>query len=554
MKIGKEFKFALCVLLCGIFLHLFTYDEEKVGLSGLERMLRLDSQLNEAIAAHCHSLIPTENQPAERFFIEKFSPRLGEPATKRCQVKLDTKSQHRFFLRSHWVTSVTLVADDGPFFQKTYHGNSPKPLCLLPFAIFLFALIFDLRILKFTWLVVSYLFLLAGGNVIQMTELVWKSVAITVTSDPSFIGFSLVILWLAINKSAPNLRPVTRIENNVWEQVGNRLSSLVIGLWNPGFYTVLGRFLFPFRAEVSKLLLFLNSQVLVACLSLYLLSFEFTTIGELASKNILIPRYFSFTILLFFAMNAWGTRSRRQVVLWHFPHFWRALLFVVGAEILAYTTPYLHGLSTLTRAGLALVASELVWPSKLSSLQFAKNFLPWFSILLVAFCLPVIAYQAGLTDLLGVLCDPKVHPNSFVLFTFIAGTVAAFFTGSFSMTLFALYGLLTAADHSPLVRAALLDGILAGSLLSPFSIYNLLPSVQFGLDLRELIACRFQQLAYPLLIGSAIFAVSMIQSVSILRPLTFVFLFMLAVAFQLKKSQWIISQSRFWLNARNDPS
>ena len=90
----------------------------------------------------------------------------------------------------------------------------------------------------------------------------------------------------------------------------------------------------------------------------------------------------------------------------------------------------------------------------------------------------------------------------------------------------------------PLVRAALLDGILAGILLSPFSLVNLIPAAQFRIGMGALIAERFRQLAFPLEIGVTIYAIGAINSVGILRPATFVFLCLVAVAYQLRKGAW----------------
>jgi hypothetical protein len=131
-----------------------------------------------------------------------------------------------------------------------------------------------------------------------------------------------------------------------------------------------------------------------------------------------------------------------------------------------------------------------------------------------------------------------VHPTALVIFTFIAGLVLGFLTGNFSVTFFALFPVLLKPHGNELVKAALLDGILAGTLFSPFSLFNLLPAAQFGTSLQELTTFRFQQLAYPLGIAGAIYAISTINSVAILRPVTFVFLCLVALAFQLKKSKW----------------
>ena len=105
--------------------------------------------------------------------------------------------------------------------------------------------------------------------------------------------------------------------------------------------------------------------------------------------------------------------------------------------------------------------------------------------------------------------------------------------------LFAMYGFFIRSFDQPLVKAALIDGILAGSMLSPFSLFNLFPAAQFGLDLQDLVRFRIKQLAIPLTISTIIYAVCAINSVAILQPVTFIVLCLLALATRLKRNAWV---------------
>ena len=58
-------------------------------------------------------------------------------------------------------------------------------------------------------------------------------------------------------------------------------------------------------------------------------------------------------------------------------------------------------------------------------------------------------------------------------------------------------------------------------------------------------------MAYPMIIGATIYAVSAINSVAILQPVTFIFMCLLAVTFQLRKSEWHLG--KFSLTLHNGP-
>jgi hypothetical protein len=222
-------------------------------------------------------------------------------------------------------------------------------------------------------------------------------------------------------------------------------------------------------------------------------------------------------------------------------------------EIAASQWPPLKALPTVTRFGAALFFSELVWPVRVNWKQAGSAWLPWAGMILLASFATSLAIQSGATDMMLVIAEPRIHPVGLVFFTFLAGIAMGFITGNFSSAFFAIFTLMLKSTSQPLVHAALLDGVFAGILLSPFSLYNLVPSVQFRLSHQDLLRFRFKQLMYPLGIGSLIYAVSAVNSVAILRPATFVFLCLAALAFQLRKSYWQIGQHTFSLETGRAP-
>ncbi len=555
MTIKREFKFLLSVLACGILLHLYTYDEQRVALFRLQPQLQLDSTFDALIKKNCPSLIAKNQRPAENFIAEKFSP--STKATEsRCLVSVETSHSQRFHLRSHWLFLVQILGVDGSVVtQQTISAEFPRPLCLLPFVALLFALIFGIKVWQLRWLLGSYLGLLAGGNLIQGLDLLTKSFVTTLTSDPTFWGMALILLWAAIQRCATSRYVPARIETGKGQGSLNRVSTMLVGLWNPAVYTALGRTLYPFRAQASRLLIFFNAQVLVATLSLYLLGVDFQA-RKFWENSLSLPRYFAFIIFFFYLLYAWKGRTTKQVLLWKIPRIGQGLLLIAlmetAARLFPEAFPLLGHFNTLTRVGISLILSELLPPRPIDWRSVPRQFTPGLIAVLVSASIPALSAQSGLTDLVLALFDPRLHPSTFILFSFLAAVAVGFVTGSFSVSFFAFFNVLINHSEQPILKAALMDGVLVGSLLSPFSLYNLIPATEFGYDLKDLLHARFRQLGMPLAMAILIYAATL-PAVTMLRPLMFVFLCLVAFALDLRRNHWIISGSRFWLTPRSDP-
>lgn len=539
MKLGREIGFLLSLVAGGLLLHLVAYDESKVALHRMDIPLRQDRGFADEISTKCRVLFPRQEGRVEKFFLERLSPSVAAVGTEPCLMTVAHQMDNRFSLRTQWNFLVHVRAEDtGRITSRNYLVEFPRPLVLLPLVAFLLALVFEVKFWGLGWTLVTFLFLLGGANAIHGLNLSLRSTGLAITTEPTFPGLLLILLWLALYRNKRGQRPIARGNPSPYQSLLNRLLTLTVGLWNPAVYSLGGRVLFPFRGVVSRLIPFLDAQFFVLCLSLYLLSVDIKYLKDIFDKSLFLPRYFSFATLLFFGISYWPTRSRRQVILWQLPRFWASIGAVAAVELVALRVPAIKELPTLVRVGTALCLSELAWPVRISFLAAAREFLPWAGTLLVTTFITVMSQESGVKDLVMVLLEPRMHPSVIVLFTFLSGLGLGFVTGSFSMSFFALFTTMIRAQEEPLLRAALLDGILAGSLLSPFSLYNLMCVALFDLKLQQLLGYRFRQLAFPLVIGGAIFAVSSINSVAILQPVTFIFMCLLVLSVQLRKSSW----------------
>ncbi len=540
MNYGREIGFLTSVIATAFILLLIPVDASRVALLRLDHALNFEPYLRDDIARHCRALAGRPGNAEEKFFTDKFPLSQKEGNAPPCTVSVASSSFHRFFLRSYWDYVIRVQPENAPpFFEKNYHVQFPRPLCLLPVALFLLALVFGFRSWGMGCMLVSYVFLLAGANLIRATELIIQSSVQIVTSEQTFPGLCLMLLWLAAFLSRKEEEPLKPRPIPPYEKVVSRAGSAVIGFWNPAVYTLLGRLAIPLRGTVSRLTPFLDAQLLVACLSLYLFSPETRKLPLILEESLSLPRYFSFSIILFVALTYFTRRKRPDAEVSPISRLWIAAAFIITGELLAWRFKAFVEIPTLVRVGAELLCSELIRVSRIDYRRAARVFLPWAGALFVSSFGAVLSQRAGITDLALAMSMPQVHPTLFILFTFLSGLTLGFLTGSFGTSFFVLVLTIHSHDFAQ-SRAALLDGILAGTLLSPFSLFNLLPSAQFEIPIQKLVAFRWRQLAVPFLIGSIIYSISAINSVAILQPVTFVFLCLLALTIQLKKRTWTI--------------
>ncbi|MBI4405295.1 MAG: hypothetical protein HY537_14120 [Deltaproteobacteria bacterium] len=547
MKTGNFFAFLISGVFCAFILVLLPYDEAKVAGFRLQRLLQQQNGV-EKIPSPCQ--LSQQADSHALLFMQRFGPKASasDPAV-RCNLELHSAHQQRFSLKSTWVYVYRLFEIDSKktLLERTITLNVPRPPCLLPFALFLLSVLFDVSLWGLGCTVASFFFLLGGANLIQASQLFVASSQFVLFSDGTFLGMALVLLWLSIQKlRSPGPQPMMTHARH--EGTVHRATTAVIGLWNPLFFTALGSILFPFRKNLALLGNFLNAQAAFTCLSLYLLVLNFGSLQESLLSTLLLPRYFSFAILLS-CLGGWFFEARSpQVNLWKMPQFRRGVYFVAIGLSAGRFLPVLAKINTFTLVGLSLTLSELSTIRRFHLtrpvlLKWARTLYSPCAILFISAISSAAAQQSGLVELSLSLWDPAIHPSAPALFTFLSGMGLGFLGGGFANSYYALFSFVP--FHTPLIDACVLEGIVAGVLLSPISLYNCLPATQFQVPLLELYAKRVKQLWAPLLVGLIIFSAAAINSVSILRPVIFIFSGLVGLAFILQKKSWQLRKAPF---------
>jgi hypothetical protein len=313
------------------------------------------------------------------------------------------------------------------------------------------------------------------------------------------------------------------------------------GLWNPVALTIALRTVFPFQHVASRLKLLLDGQVLLFALSLYLLSTTTDRWDDLRT-SVVLPRYFTFALLLFTLLNWERLKARPLPAIWKLPFARRSLCAQLG---------WLNGWPTLVRIAIWLNLSVLVTPTAIRWKETLRHATPAIAWIYCISILAVMAQLQGLPELLTSLANPQFHPIAAAFFTFLSGILLGVFTGHFGVAFFPLATTLVGTFDTPLIRAALLDGALLGCLLSPLSMLNQATIVLFHFAPADLFRARWNQMKVPFAVGILIYMVSAFNSVAILRPVTFVFLCLVAVAIRLRQVNWKFGPNMFDLPAKH---
>jgi hypothetical protein len=526
----------------------FPVNQNQVVLLRLDRILRTEGTFLNALHDNCQTLHATQDLRLERAFVQQYSRTLNDAAPTACQLTLVESHYERFGLRSYWDIGLRLSTKEGQKIEQSHFDvDFPLPLTFFPVVLFFLGTLLGASFWSLSGMLACYLFLLAGGNFILFTQRAVHTANTLLLTDVTLMGFVVLLFWSTLFRARRPEEHPEKTPRYPVEKFFNRILILLAGIWNPIFYTLMGRVLYPQRNNNPTQLPFLHIQLLVACLSLYVLNIDIN--NPLAAKaslwaSMTLPRYFTYTALIFLVLVLNQTRVKAPQILWHLPHFWKSLVAVIAVEAASFYLHFLAGYPHLVRVGVGLLLGELFSRHKIPVRALYQQFLPGAALLFLASFVSAMSIDIGVIDLAVALWDPKSHPTGYVLFTFFAGIGIGFLTGSFSATFLALFTLMLTAYDIPLVRAALLDGVLAGSLISPFSLYNLVPALQFGIAPHKILRYRMQQLALPIGIGTIIYTVSAVNSVAILRPVTFIFLCLVAFAVYLRKGNWHLSNLR----------
>lgn len=535
MKYRFNFGFFVSAVACAVILNSVTVGDLKFALHELAPLLQSDIRFRDQVAEKCGTLSAPGGTVTDKFVQERFPIPSATATPVECTLLTQTSSITRLQLRSFWDFHIQVRDPSGtPVAERHFGVDFPTPLVLLPLVLFLLALIFEFKRWGIRWTAATFLFLSCGANVIQVLRSLVEGTRTVFTGEQSWVGMFLVLFWVALCRGRQMQRlPATVSPEGRWL---NRGIVGALGLWNPAALTLGARLLLPYRGTIARVAPFFSFQVLIVALSVYLLTLGTDGVRAFFSHSLWMPRYFTFGTLLFLFLQY--EKPKYEPLVWHLPGIWRTLVLIGAIELWALYSPIWDGTSNLTRIGVGLVLGQLVWPTNLVWKRIGRDMGRWSSALFLGAFLTVLSTQQGVADMMLLALDPHMHPTGMVFFTFVAGLAMGFVTGGFAVAFFGLFMAMMKAATVPLVQAALLDGVLAGILLSPFSVLNLLPASQFGLSASSVVAHRFKQLAFPLAIGLLIYAVSAITSVAILRPATFIFVCLIAVVIHLKQASW----------------
>jgi hypothetical protein len=535
MKYRFNFGFFVSAVACAVILNSVSVGDLKFALHQLSPLLQSDIRFRDQVAEKCSTLAAPGGTVTDKYIQERFPIPSNTTAPVECTLLTHSSHATRLRLRSFWDFHIQVREPSGtPVAERHFAVDFPTALVLLPLVLFLLALIFEFKRWGIRWTAATFLFLACGANLIQVLHSLINGTRTVFTGEQSWVGMFLVLFWVALCRGRQTAQmPSTVSPEGRWL---NRGILGALGLWNPTALTLGARLLLPYRGTLARVAPFFSLQVLAVALSVYLLTLGTDGVRAFFSHSLWMPRYFTFGTLLFLFLQY--EKPKHEPLLWHLPGIWRTLALVGAIELWALYSPFWDGTSNLTRIGVGLVLGQLVWPRNLAWKRIGRDLSRWSGALFLGAFLTVLSTQQGVADLVLLALDPHKHPTGMVFFTFVAGISMGFVTGGFAVAFFSLFLAMMKATNVPLVQAALLDGVLAGILLSPFSVLNLLPAAQFGLSASSVVAHRFKQLAFPLAIGLLIYAVSAITSVAILRPATFIFLCLVAVVVHLKQASW----------------
>jgi hypothetical protein len=538
-KFGLLLGFGVSAIAITVVLTLVSFDDRKTALLRLDESLSTDSHFKETIGQNCHSLVGRQTSTDEKFILNRFAPPPGAEATQNCFVSIQAASRSRFGLEGHWNFGIELETDQGRrLFHQNYTIQFPRPRTLLPVALLFLAVVFEIPFWGWFSSFAVFLLLISGANPLHLSTLVQKTLPVTLQTEGTLAGLLLLCGWVAI---ASNRHPKVRVLNpTILRNVnqGKSILGLLLGLWNPIAFTLCAPLTLVFRGASHRLSFFFDAQILITALSLYLLSFDYRELAANLGENLMLPRYLTLALFLFLLLPHKSTLkpSNRLPIA---PHsLLRAMICILLLEAASQLQLLPFQSPTLTRMAAGLFLSEILWPYGVHWKRAYRSAFLWTGTTLLVFWLGILLVDIGMPQMVFGLIDPRMHPTAMVFFTFTGSLVLATLTGSFTASYFPILMLLANHHGEPLVRAALIEGILAGMFLSPFSLLNLLPAVQFRLNMKELLSLRLQQLGFPLLISTTIYALSAMSSIAILRPVTFIFLCLLGLFIQLKKQQW----------------
>jgi hypothetical protein len=396
--------------------------------------------------------------------------------------------------------------------------------------LFFLSLLFKIR-LSLMFLMGLYGLFLFGMNTTQFSKSILKASWLTLTQDPYFIGVTLLALWAAIKLSLKQEKLQT-------PQTHTKLKKgfvSILGMWSPIFYSFAQSIFYKVRTQGAHLIY--NTQAILFALSIYLIFFDVKKISIFLNQSLWLPRYFTFALLLFFFAR-YGFRTPHSSNMGIDRTFIISFMIIFASEVLFVFFPELRIMNSFARMALILLVTEILFNYKKITPTWIKTFIPCTLSIFGLFLFYNISTESGVLELAFTLWDPRVHPSVLTLYTFICGTIIGYLTGNVSITYFLLYTSLVKIHGIPTAKAALVDGVILGNLISPFSLLNVIPAFFNKKSIQEIISTRLRLVYFPLIISAITYALCSWQAVSILQPVSFIFLCLVLVAYMMKKNNW----------------
>ncbi len=534
------FKWLLAILFAGVLLLMIPFSQRELATQRLEQEIGRSVEIQKNIISVCRELIPNENTPLERWFINKIftGPQTANTANLTSCV-LRAKSTHslRFYILAQWSLGfeVFKISSGASVLKQTFSTEFPLPLSFLPLLTFLIILPFGLSAKSSIVLLLFHFLFLSGINLIQFLKILPKTTINIVTTDRLFMGLLLLSFWLALRSLTE--RQQARTPSNPIESLVNSFISNGLGIWNPLFYTLLGPMIFSLGHKLKNLTVFFNAQLLILTLSLYIFGLDLSNIYSVFT-TFLTPRYFSFAIIFYFFTTLIPSFPSHQPLIWEFKYFWRYFSTIFILEVAGFFIPDFRSIPTLTRIGLAFLLVEFTRFKLDSWIAIFQRWKGPLLALIISCFTATLSSDLGILDLIISICDPRKHPTAVLPFNLLSGFLLSFVTGGLASPFFILVSQMIQTYPNPLIRAALFDGVLAGLMLSPFSLFNLYPAFQHKIPIQQIIQLRARQLFIPLIMGIVVYFVGTVTTLGILPPVCFVFCCLTVITFKLKKSHW----------------
>ncbi|MBI1862412.1 MAG: hypothetical protein HYR96_15980 [Deltaproteobacteria bacterium] len=520
LKKARFAVFALCSIFAVVYLLRSGLDEERVALSRWTQLLSTDREFIENVESQCSMISGVDQTDGEAAFLRAVNLSQGEGGSNRCQLRVASKNLSRFGLQSLWNFTVQLKNQEGFVFQKAFSVSFPLPGALAPLIVWALALAFGIRF-SLVWAIVAYVSASAAFNPARLSLLIVSSASRMMITEKHFLSLCALYFWSLLMKHSIPRKLMT------WP----RPLGVLLGVWHPS--SLAG--VFPLQYSKTFVEKGWIEPILCATLSAYFLVPQWDALQPWLT-SLMLPRYFTFAVILFLGTRSWlsAKTERQPVCLWLII---RSVLACILVEGLAREIPTIGRFDLFLRLTLTINVALIATPGRFNWKAIVKNLLvlrwPALGLFVSAFTL-----TTGLGDVLLEYCNPLYHPNTVVLCTFLAGLLMGTTTGNFSYSFFQLLPLLAKYHSDSLVQAALVDGVTAGTLLSPFHPIVLMTFGYFDQRMINAYKGRISLLWPALVVGIVIYSLSSLKGIIILQPITFTFLCLLFAAAKLKENRW----------------